>query len=157
MKNLDDLSGVLTTDITYIQLMNRNWVYLATVYDPEKCRVVSYGLSSEMTKEFATSVVVKALKANGKPKMIHSDMGSQYTSSLFERTLQDAGIDHSYSRKGHPYDNARIESFHSLIKRELIYHEEYRTIDDVRSSVEWYVNWYNNERINSRTEWLQAA
>ena len=157
MKNLDDLSGVLTTDITYIQLMNRNWVYLATVYDPEKRRVVSYGLSSEMTKEFATSVVVKALRANGKPKMIHSDMGSQYTSRLFEGTLQNAGIDHSYSRKGHPYDNARIESFHSLIKRELIYHEEYRTIDDVRSSVEWYVNWYNNERINSRTEWLQAA
>ena len=94
MKNLDDLSGVLTTDITYIQLMNRNWVYLATVYDPEKRRVVSYGLSSEMTKEFATSVVVKALKANGKPKMIHSDIGSQYTSSLFERTLQDSGIDH---------------------------------------------------------------
>lgn len=136
MKNLDDLSGVLTTDITYIQLMNRDWVYLATVYDPEKRRVVSYGLSSEMTKEFATSVVVKALRANGKPKMIHSDMGSQYTSSLFEGTLQNAGIDHSYSRTGHPYDNARIESFHSLIKRELIYHEEYRTIDDVRASVE---------------------
>ncbi|MBJ7657561.1 hypothetical protein HAU12_05540 [Weissella confusa] len=35
--------------------MNREWVYLATVYDPEKRRVVSYGLSPEMTKEFATS------------------------------------------------------------------------------------------------------
>ena len=140
MKKLDDLSGVL-----------------ATVYDPEKRRVVSYGLSPEMTKEFATSVVVKALRANGKPKMIHSDMGSQYTSSLFEGTLQNSGINHSYSRKGHPYDNARIESFHSLIKREMIYHEEYRTIDDVRVSVEWYVNWYNNSRINSRTDWLQTA
>lgn len=60
--------------------------------------------------------------------------GSQYTSSLFEGTLQNSGINHSYSRKGHPYDNARIESFHSLIKREMIYHEEYRTIDDVRVS-----------------------
>ena len=157
MKKLDDLSGVLATDITYIQLMNREWVYLATVYDPEKRRVVSYGLSPEITKEFATSVVVKALRANGKPKMIHSDMGSQYTSSLFEGTLQNSGINHSYSRKGHPYDNARIESFHSLIKREMIYHEEYRTIDDVRVSVEWYVNWYNNSRINSRTDWLQTA
>ncbi|QMU89609.1 IS3 family transposase (plasmid) [Weissella cibaria] len=148
MKNLDNLSGVLTTDITYIQLMNRDWVYLATVYDPEKRRVVSYGLSSETTKAFTTSVVVKALKANSKPKMIHSDMGSQYTSSLFEGTLQSAGIDHSYSRKGHPYDNARIESFHSPIRRELIYHEEYRTIDDVRASVEWYVNWYKIQRLN---------
>ncbi|MEO3671956.1 DDE-type integrase/transposase/recombinase, partial [Leuconostoc mesenteroides] len=67
---------------------------------PEKRRVVSYGLSSEMTKEFATSVVVKALRANGKPKMIHSDMGSQYTSSLFEGTLQNAGIDQSTRVRG---------------------------------------------------------
>ena len=50
MKKLDDLSGVLATDITYIQLMNREWVYLATVYDPEKRRVVSYGLSPEMNQ-----------------------------------------------------------------------------------------------------------
>ncbi|WP_164908974.1 integrase core domain-containing protein [Leuconostoc mesenteroides] len=71
--------------------------------------------------------------------------------------LQNSGINHSYSRKGHPYDNARIEIFHSLIKREMIYHEEYRTIDDVRVSVEWYVNWYNNSRINSRTDWLQTT
>ncbi|MFR6560222.1 MAG: IS3 family transposase [Weissella confusa] len=39
----------------------------------------------------------------------------------------------------------------------MIYHEEYRTIDDVRVSVEWYVSWYNNSRINSRTDWLQTA
>ncbi|MFH7315441.1 integrase core domain-containing protein [Weissella cibaria] len=64
---------------------------------------------------------------------------------------------HSYLRKGHPYDNARIESFHSLIKRELIYHEEYRTIDDLRSSVKWYMNWYNNERTNSRINCLKSA
>ncbi|MCW0926328.1 MULTISPECIES: DDE-type integrase/transposase/recombinase [Weissella] len=101
MKGLDDLSEVLTTDSTYIQLMNHDWVYLATVYVSENRRVVSYGLSSDMTKKFATSVVVKALSANGKPKMIHSDMGSQYTSSLFEGTLQNAGVVHSYSRKGH--------------------------------------------------------
>ena len=61
MKKLDDLSGVLGTDITYIQLMNREWVYPATVYDPEKRRVVSYGLSPEMTKEFATSTAIDLL------------------------------------------------------------------------------------------------
>ena len=54
-------------------------------------------------------------------------------------------------------DSSEIESFHSLIKPELIYHEEYRTVDDVRESVEWYVNWYNNERISSRIEWLKAS
>ena len=75
-------------------------------------------------------------------------MGSQYTSELFENTLESIGIRHSYSRKGHPYDNARIESFHSLLKRELIYQRDFESIADVKAAVDWYVNWYNNNRIS---------
>lgn len=78
-------------------------------------------------------------------------MGGQYTSELFENTLESIGIRHSYSRKGHPYDNARIiESFHSLLKRELIYQQDFESIVDVQAAVGWYVNWYNNNRISLR-------
>lgn len=83
----------------------------------ENRRVVSYGLRPEMTKEFVTSVVVKDLKANGKPMMIHSDMESQYNSSLFEGMLQSAGIKHSYSRKGHPYNNRRWCQYYGQVLR----------------------------------------
>lgn len=48
-------------------------------------------------------------------------MGSQFTSFGFENLLKRHKIDHSYSKLGHPYDNAKIESFHSLLKREMIY------------------------------------
>lgn len=77
-------------------------------------------------------------------------MGSQYTSELFENTLESVGIRHSYSRKGHPYDNARIESFHSLLKRELVYQRTFESINDVQAAVGWYINWYNNTRISLR-------
>ena len=148
--NLDDLSGVITTDITYIQLTDKTWVYMASAYDPEDRKVLSYRIADTMTAQLATSVIVKALRRGGKPLYVHSDMGSQYTSELFENTLESIGIRHSYSRKGHPYDNARIESFHSLLKRELIYQHDFESIADVQAAVGWYVNWYNNNRISLR-------
>jgi putative transposase len=150
ISDLDDLSGVITTDITYIQLTDKRWVYMASAYDPENRKVLAYQIADTMTAQLATSVIIKALRRGDKPLYVHSDMGSQYTSELFERTLEAVGIKHSYSRKGHPYDNARIESFHSLLKRELVYQREFETITDVQAAIGWYINWYNNNRISLR-------
>lgn len=133
--NLDYLSGVLTTDITYIQLTDKTWVYMASAYDPENRKVLSYQIAYTMTAQLATSVVIKALRRGERPLYVHSNMGSQYTSELFENTLEAFGIRHSYSRKGHPYDNARIESFHSLLKLELIYQRKFESINDVQAAV----------------------
>ena len=47
--NLDDLSGVMTTDITYIQLTDKTWVYMASAYDPEDRKVLSYQIADTMT------------------------------------------------------------------------------------------------------------
>lgn len=57
-------------------------------------------------------------------------MGSQYTSDLFEKTLFNFGVKHSYSRNGCPGDNARIESFHSILKREYVHFKNFRTIHE---------------------------
>lgn len=83
-----------------------------------------------------------------KPIFLHSDMGSQYTSDQFENLLSRVNIKHSYSLKGHPYDNTHIESFHSMLKRELIFQNKYSCIEEVIASIDWYIRWYNNERIS---------
>lgn len=49
--------------------------------------------------------------------ILHSDMGSQYTSNTFNEALKQLGIKHSYSRKGCPYDNATIESFSCILEK----------------------------------------
>lgn len=104
IKKLTDKSKVLLTDITYIPV-KRKWVYLASLYNPETRRVEAYKLGTNLTKELATSVIQQPiLKALG-TKMIHSDMGSD----LFEKTLNRCEVKHSYSRKGCPGDNARID------------------------------------------------
>ena len=56
---------------------------------------------------------------------LHSDLRTQYTSRAFEECLKEKGILHSFSRKGIPYDNACIESFHSILKKEEVNQNEY--------------------------------
>jgi transposase InsO family protein len=78
-----------------------------------------------MTAELATSALQMALDKHRKPLIIHSDMGSQYTSAEFNIKCQNYGLKHSYSLKGHPYDNGRMEAFHSILKREEVYLKAY--------------------------------
>ncbi|WP_273729980.1 IS3 family transposase [Leuconostoc mesenteroides] len=149
IRHLHDLSGVWQTDITYIQLTNHRWVYLATVLDPEKRKVLGYKIGDTMTAELATSALQMALDKHRKPLIIHSDMGSQYTSAEFNIKCQNYGLKHSYSLKGHPYDNGRMEAFHSILKREEVYLKAYQTLTEVQAAIGWYINFYNRNRISN--------
>ncbi|MEY8392680.1 DDE-type integrase/transposase/recombinase [Lachnospiraceae bacterium 45-W7] len=73
-----------------------------------------------MTAELAVEAVKNACLnvRNTQGIILHSDLGSQYTSQAFEAYLSSKGILHSFSRKGNSYDNACIESFHSVLKKE---------------------------------------
>lgn len=57
-----------------------------------------------MTADLATSALQMALYKHQKLLIIHSDMGSQYTSVEFNIKCQNYCLKHSYSLKGHPYD-----------------------------------------------------
>ena len=82
--------------------------------------------------------------------ILHSELGSQYTSMAFESYLYDRGMRHSFSRKGNPYDNACIESFHSVLKKEEIYLHTYQDFKEARRAIFEYIEgWYNRKRIHS--------
>ncbi|MDV2566161.1 IS3-like element IS1520 family transposase [Levilactobacillus brevis] len=147
IKQLTDQSGILLTDITCIPL-NHTWCYLASVFNPVTRRVIAYQLNTQMTKELATNVITQVMAQAVKPQIIHSDMGSQYTSDLFKNTLSKYGIKHSYSRKGQPGDNARIESFHSILKREYVNFQDFKTIHEAIAGIDNYIRWYNSDRIS---------
>lgn len=147
IKSLTDKSKILLTDITYIPVKNR-WVYLASLFDPETRRVISHKVGEYMTKELAASVIEPCkIKLLG-TKIVHSDMGSQYTSDLFEETLNQLNLKHSYSRKGCPGDNARIESFHSILKREYVNFQNFQCLEEAILGIDTYIRWYNEERIS---------
>ena len=102
-----------------------------------------------MTAELATSALQMALDKHRNPLIIHSDMGSQYTSAEFNIKCQNYGLKHSYSLKWHPYDNGRMETFHSLLKRAELYLKTYLTLIEVQAAIGWYINFYNRNRISN--------
>lgn len=101
-----------------------------------------------MTQELATSVLVKSILKNLGIKIVQSDMGNQYMSALFEKTLVDFDIKHSHSHKECPGDNAQIESFHSILKREYVNFQTFHTIHEAVVGIDNYIRWYNNDRIS---------
>ncbi|MCR5763603.1 MAG: integrase core domain-containing protein [Treponema sp.] len=82
--------------------------------------------------------------------IIQSDLGCQYTSNIFESALAELKIRHSYSKKGCPYDNYCIESFHSVLKKEEVSLNKYKDSKAAYNAIFEYIeSWYNRKRIHS--------
>ncbi|MEK3884387.1 IS3 family transposase [Paenibacillus sp. PL2-23] len=144
------------TDITYIPTAE-GWLYLASVMDLFSRMIVGWHMSDRMTKE----LVIRALQqAHGRQQpegevLHHSDRGSQYASHDYQKQLQTYSMKGSMSRKGNCYDNACIESFHSIIKKELIYLNKYQTREEAQKSIFEYIEvFYNNQRIHSSIQYF---
>ena len=122
----DTVFKKLVTDITYIHVVNEGWTYLASVMDLYDRKIIGWSYGKNITAELATQAVKNACLNIPDTEVIilHSDLGSQYTSDEFENYLH-----HSFSRKGNPYDNACIESFHSVLKKEEVYTTTYQTFE----------------------------
>ena len=139
------------TDITYIHVQKEGWTYLASVMDLCSRQIIGYAYGTSMTAERAVQAVKNAWNvADTEGIILHSDLGSQYTGQVFENYLASRGILHSFSRKGNPYDNACIESFHSVLKKEEIYLHTYQDSTEARKAIFEYIEgWYNRKRIHS--------
>ena len=140
------------TDITYIHTLKDGWTYLASVMDLYSKKIIGWAYSTTMTAELALKAVENACLNVDDPTgiILQSDLGTQYTSDKFEKYLTKYKIRHSYSRKGCPYDNACIESFHSLLKKEEVNLNTYIDSKDAYNAIFEYIeSWYNQKRIHS--------
>ena len=96
---------------------------------------------------FKKALINRGLNEDG---IFHSDRGSQYTSNDYEELLNTLKIKHSYSKKGCPYDNASMESFNAILKKEEVNVNNYETFEDAKLAIfEFIESWYNNIRIHS--------
>jgi putative transposase len=147
------------TDITYIKTIE-GFAYLAVVIDLFSRRVIGWSLQSRQTSE----VVLQALHMavwRRKPKktvLVHSDQGSQFTSMDWASFLRHHNLVHSMSRRGNCHDNAVVESFFNLLKRERIRRRTYRTRDEARQDVFDYIEmFYNPTRKHVRNGMLSPV
>lgn len=139
-------------DITYIYTIETGWTYLAIVIDLFDLKVVGWSYGMSMTDELVIDAFNKALINRGlnKDGIFHSDRGSQYTSNDYEALLSALSIKHSYSKKGYPYDNASMESFNAILKKEEVNNNTYKTFEEAKLIIfEFIESWYNNKRIHT--------
>ncbi|NVZ41538.1 IS3 family transposase [Pseudomonas sp. 21615526] len=136
---------VWVTDITYIRTYE-GWLYLAVVLDLFFRQVIGWSMKSQMTSDLAIDALLMAVWRR-KPKqevMVHSDQGSQYSSSDWRSFLKANNLVASMSRRGNCHDNAVAESFFQLLKRERIKRKIYTTREDARSDVFDYIEMFYN-------------
>ena len=147
-------NAVWCTDITYLWT-DEGFLYLSCIMDLFSRRIIAWELSRTLETEHVLRAIEKAEFRNVgvKPKIIHTDRGVQYTSDLYRNGL--TGVELSYSGKGNPWDNACIESFHSLIKREWLNRFIIRDYDHAYNLVFEYIDaFYNTRRIHSHCNYL---
>lgn len=144
-------------DITYIPTKKNSWCYLSSIMDLHTKKIISYTFSKRMTVDCVIQTLNKAKKHYPIPEgmILHTDLGSQYTAIDVENWLKSNKIRHSYSRKGMPYDNAGIESFHASLKKEEVYTTTYSDFEEANRSLFSYIEgFYNRNRIHSSIGYL---
>lgn len=142
---------VWVTDITYIGT-GEGWLYLASVMDLYSRKIVGWSVGARMTRELVIDALDQAYhRQKPSPGLIHhSDRGSQYASEEYRNQLIKYNMVGSMSRKGNCYDNACIESFHSTLKKELVYQTKFRTRKQAEKELYTYIEFdYNRLRLHS--------
>jgi putative transposase len=145
--NVEVPNQIWVSDITYIWTLE-GWVYLSSVMDLFSRKIVGWSLSSNMKKELSIQALNMAITARQPDEGVihHSDRGSQYCSHDYTDILKTRKMKISMSRKGDPYDNACIESFHATIKKELIYRRRFKTRVEAIKAINYYISSFYNER-----------
>src|SRR5271154_702455 len=142
-------SQVWAMDISYIP-MARGFVYLAAVVDWFSRRILSWRLSIAMDVSFCLEAVDEALAKHGSPEIFNTDQGSQFSSEAFTGRLKENNIAISMDGKGSWRDNVFIERIWRSIKYEEVYLHAYPSVQEARTSLRRYIEFYNAVRPHSR-------
>ena len=139
---------VWAMDITYIP-MARGFVYLVAVLDWFSRKVLAWRLSTTLETGPCIEALKDAMRRHGKPGIMNTDQGSQFTSIDFIKTLKDAEIQISMDGKGAWRDNVFVERLWRTIKYEEVYLRAYDSVSDARESLRRYLTFYNSRRPHS--------
>lgn len=121
-------------------------MYLTAVIDLYSRYLVGWQLSNSLEAETQTELINDLVQRYGKPEIINSDQGSQYTSEQWISCLQNHQIKISMDGKGRATDNSFIERFFRSIKYDYIYLNPAKTGVELYQGIKKYIEKYNNRK-----------
>lgn len=152
---VDTLNQLWVADITYIRILT-GFVYLAAILDACSRKAIGYALGQTLRDELTLAALRMAVNNRQPTKgcIHHSDRGIQYASNDYVDLLKEHGFQISMAAKGNPFENAMAESFFKTLKYEEVYLWEYRTIEDVKERIPFFIQQvYNKKRLHSSLDY----
>jgi putative transposase len=147
---------VWAIDITYIP-MRRGFMYLCAIIDVHTRYVVNWGISNTMTAEWCKQITQQAIEMHGKPEIINSDQGSQFTSPVHINLLESYEIKPSMDGKGRAIDNIFIERLWRSVKYECVYLHAFEDGVQLYEGLNKYFEFYNYERFHQSLDYDTPA
>jgi putative transposase len=146
------------TDVTEFSLFGKK-VYLSPILDLFNGEIVSYNISDRPTFSQTIDMLEKAFSKipNGTGLVLHSDQGWQYQMRHYQASLRKKGIIQSMSRRGNCLDNSVMENFFGLLKSELLYLQDFVSLEQFKVELEEYIDYYNNKRIKQKLKGLSPV
>ena len=134
-------------------------LYLSPILDLYSGDIVTYTLSDSPNLLMVTTMLKQAFEKipDNTKLLLHSDQGWHYRHKQYVQMLQDKGIRQSMSHKGNCYDNAVMENFFGHLKSELLYLQEFESMEHFKQELIEYIDYYNNKRIKARLKGLPPA
>ena len=154
----DRMNQKWTTDVTEFNVAGQK-LYLSPVMDLHNGEIIAFETARRPAFQLVQNMLAKALDriGEGETPILHSDQGWQYQMPAWGRMLEKRNIAQSMSRKGNCLDNAAMESFFATLKSEFFYLNHFENVESLRSGVETYISYYNNDRIKLKLKGLSPV
>jgi len=146
------------TDVTEFHLFGEKR-YLSPVLDLCNGEIIAYKVMNRPVYSLVGDMLEEAIKKI-KPDdevILHSDQGWHYQMSKYQNKLKEHGIRQSMSRKGNCLDNAVIENFFGLLKSELLYLQEFESMEHFERELKEYIYYYNHKRMKAKLKDLSPV
>jgi transposase InsO family protein len=139
---------IWATDFTYLKFQG-HWLYISTVIDLYTREVIGLSILKTHNTQLVLNTLTDALLHHSKPKIIHSDQGSEYNSKDFISFCSNLKINQSMSHPGCPWENGYQESFYKGFKVELGDPNRFETLGELISEIYLQIHYYNHSRIHT--------
>jgi transposase InsO family protein len=141
------------TDVTEFSLFGQK-LYLSPILDLCSRDLVTYTIADRPSLWMATDMLSQAFEKlpDGANLILHSDQGWQYQHKHYQKMLEAKGIRQSMSRKGNCLDNAVMENFFGLLKSELLYLQDFDSLEHFKAELIDYLDYYNNHRLKQKLQ-----
>jgi putative transposase len=132
--------------------MARGFVYLTAVVDVYSRRILAHRVSITLEAVHAVDALHEAYRRFGKPDIVNTDQGSQFTAQEFVDAVLGNEVKLSMDGRGAWRDNVFVERIWRSVKYERVYLRAYDSVAAARSDIAEYIDWYNGERGHSSLE-----